>query len=51
MIGQFLIVFVVVVAVPVGLLLTSAGAIALLGWTLKSDAEQRHEGSELVDLN
>jgi hypothetical protein len=51
MIGPILIVLVVVVVVPVGLLMTSAGAIALLGWTLKSDAEQRHEGSELLDLN
>ena len=24
---------------------------AIIGWALKEDAEARHEGSELIDLN
>ncbi len=36
---------------PVAVLMSGAVASALLGTLLAKDAEARHEGSELVDLN
>jgi hypothetical protein len=45
-----LIVFMVAVF-PVGFFLTGALASALHGVLLSNDADARHEGSELIDLN
>ena len=42
---------VVLLLIPVMVLLSGGIASAVLGFFLKSDAEARHEGSELVDLN
>ena len=42
---------VVLLLIPVMVLMSGGIASALLGFFLKSDAEARHEGSELVDLN
>lgn len=36
---------------PVIAIMGSVTIAALLGWALHSDAEQRHEGSELIDVN
>jgi len=36
---------------PVVAIIGSAGIAALLGFLLNRDAEQRHEGSELLDVN
>jgi len=36
---------------PAVVLMSGGVASALLGWALKSDAEERHAGSELIDLN
>jgi len=44
-------VVIIVVVVPVSILMAGAAASALLGWFLKDDGDQRHAGSELVDLN
>jgi hypothetical protein len=35
----------------VGFLMSMGGVAALLGTFLKGDADQRHDGSELIDLN
>ncbi|HEX6419438.1 MAG TPA: hypothetical protein VFZ77_13140 [Acidimicrobiales bacterium] len=51
MLGAVLIVLVLVVVIPVAVLMSGAVGAALIGWTLKEDAEERHEGSELVALN
>lgn len=51
MLGALLLAVIIVVAIPVGLSLSGAVAAGILGWTLKTDADDRHEGSELVDLN
>ena len=37
--------------IPVALMMTGPVIAALLGWTLKDDAEARNEGSELIALN
>lgn len=50
MVGAILIV-VVLLAIPVAVCMSGAVAAALLGTTLKADADARHEGSELIDLN
>jgi hypothetical protein len=51
MLGAVLIVVVLVVVIPVGVLISGGVAAAVLGWSLKEDAERRNEGSELVELN
>ena len=50
MIGAILIVLVIVIALPVGLLISGGVASAILGWFLREDAEESHAGSELLDL-
>ena len=42
---------VVLLLIPVMVLMSGGIASAILGFFLKSDAEARHEGSELIDLN
>ncbi len=51
MLGAVLLAIVIVVVIPVGVLISGGLAAALLGWSLKEDAEQRNEGSELIELN
>jgi hypothetical protein len=51
MLGALLVALVIVVVIPVGLSLSGAVAAGVLGWTLKNDADERFEGSELVELN
>lgn len=36
---------------PVIAIMGSVTIAALLGWALHRDAEERHEGSELIDVN
>lgn len=36
---------------PVIAIMGSVSIAALLGWALNKDAEDRHEGSELLDVN
>ena len=51
MLGGIIIAIVLVVLIPVALMMTGTVIAALLGWTLKDDAEARNEGSELIALN
>jgi hypothetical protein len=46
-----IIIVVALLLIPVMVLMTGGIAAALLGFFLKSDAEARHEGSELIELN
>jgi hypothetical protein len=41
---------VVLLAIPVLVIVSGAIAAAVLGWLLKADAEERYEGSELLEL-
>jgi len=50
MLGAIILIFALVVAIPVGFLMSTSIAAALLGQTLTEDAEERHEGSELIAL-
>ena len=50
MLGAIVIV-VVLLVLPVIVIMSSAVLAAVLGWSLKADAEARNEGSELVALN
>jgi hypothetical protein len=49
--GAVIIIVVLVVAIPVGMLMSGAVAAGVLGFFLKDRVEHDHEGSELVDLN
>lgn len=49
--GVIAILIVLVVAIPVGVLMSGGVASALLGYTLKDEAETSHEGSELIETN
>ena len=51
MLGALILAFVIVVVIPVGVLMSGPIASALLGQTLTEDAEDRNEGSELIELN
>lgn len=51
MIGAIVLIVALVVAIPVGFLMSTSIAAAVLGWALSEDAEARHEGSELIALN
>ncbi len=49
--GPVLIVIALVVLLPVGTLVGGAVLAMILGWLLKTDVDQEHEGSELLELN
>ena len=51
MLGAVIIVIVVVVALPVAYLMTGGVLSAVMGWALKSNAEDTHPDSELTELN
>jgi hypothetical protein len=45
-----IIVFVLLVVIPVGVLVSCAALAGVLGWLLKDDAETAYEGTEYVEL-
>lgn len=51
MLGAIPLLIALLIVIPVSVLLSGAVVAAVLGWRLKDDAEERHAGSELVDLN
>lgn len=51
MLGAIVLVVILVFALPSAVLISGGIGAAVLGLFLKDDAEQRHEGSELLDLN
>ena len=50
-IGALIIVVVLVAVIPPLVVMSCAGIAAGLGWLLKADVDESHEGSELLDLN
>ena len=51
MAGPIVLLVIMVLIVPPVLFGLGAAVAALLGWTLRSDAEARNEGGELIELN
>lgn len=51
MAGTIVIVVTLLVVIPVMVLVSGMVAAAVIGWVLKTDAEQNHEGSELIATN
>ncbi len=51
MVGPAILVIVLVVAIPVGVLISGGFAAAILGFFLKDDVDRTHEGSELLETN
>jgi hypothetical protein len=49
--GAIALAIVIVIVIPVAVLMTGAAVAALLGWRLKADADERFEGSELLELS
>jgi hypothetical protein len=49
--GAAIIVFVLVIFIPVSVLMSGSIGAMLIGWFLRDEADKRHEGSELIDLN
>jgi hypothetical protein len=49
--GPVLLIIFMVALFPVGFFLTGALVSAAWGWLFSVDADQRHEGSELISLN
>lgn len=51
MIGPLIIALVIIVVIPVGFLMTNSIVAAIFGYLLTSNAEELHEGSELLETN
>ena len=51
MLGPLIIVVVLVVAIPVGVIISGGIMAVVLGHGLRKEGEYRNEGSELLDLN
>ncbi len=51
MTGAILMAIILVLVIPVAVCMFGAVLAALLGWSLKVDADTRNEGSELIALN
>jgi hypothetical protein len=49
--GPLILAFVLLVFIPVAVCMTGAVVAGILGWALKDDAEERAEGSELLELS
>lgn len=51
MVGPIIIVVVLLIAIPVGVIMSGGVVAALLGALVKSDVDRSHEGSELLESN
>lgn len=51
MLGAAIMVFVLVIVIPVGVLVSGALGSAIIGWVLRTDVDARNQDSELLDLN
>lgn len=51
MLGALILAFVILVFIPVSVCMSGAVVAGLLGWAAKDNAEQKHEGSELLELS
>lgn len=51
MVATVIFLVILLVVIPVSVAMTGAVVAGILGWSLKDNGEQTHEGSELVDLS
>ena len=51
MLGAIIIAIVIVIAIPVGVLVSGGVAAAVIGHFLREEGEASHPGSELIELN
>lgn len=51
MIGVAIIVVVLLIAIPVGVMMSGGIFAAIIGHFVRDDVDKRNEGSELLDLN
>jgi len=51
MLGPLIIIVVLVVAIPVGVIISGGVASVILGHSMRKEGEYRNEDSELLDLN
>lgn len=51
MLGAIILALAIVVAIPVGTMMSGAVAAAILGWSLESEGRAVNAGSEYLDLN
>lgn len=51
MIGAAVVAFIIVIVIPVGFLMSTTLAAAVIGTLLRSNAEAIHADSELLELN
>ena len=50
-IGALIIAVILVFLLPIAFLMSGGAGAAVLGWLLKVNGEETHEGSELIDTN
>lgn len=51
MVGTIIFVIVLVLVIPVSVMMSGGIGAAIIGHFVRDDADKRHEGSELLDLN
>jgi len=51
MVGTLIFLVILLVVIPVSVAMTGGVVAGILGWSLKDNGEQTHEGSELIDLS
>ena len=51
MLGAIIIAVILLVLIPVGVCMSGGIIAGILGWALRDNGEQTHEGSELIELN
>ena len=51
MLGAIILAIVILIAIPVGVLMSGGVAAAVIGHFLKEEGEASHPDSELIDLN
>lgn len=51
MVGTVIFLVILLVVIPVSVAMSGAVVAGILGWSLKDNGEQTHEGSELIDLS
>lgn len=49
--GAIAIVIILVIAIPVGVLVSAAAVAGIIGWLLKTEVDEEYEGTELLEIS